>query len=139
MSEALFPSLQFLRTYTFWKELVCLIFKSLLTLLIFVNYEGPYFAEGFLLNLRPCFDIAFAQLGVIQKTNNNFVEIVAVAECYLYKNHVKISKKQPFRICLPVKLADGRRSVKMEKNYSHLIYNIFRLGFEYKLRVNFPV
>ena len=107
-------------------------------MLIFVNYEGPYFAEGFLLNLRPCFDIAFAQLGVIPRTNN-FVEIVVVAECYLYRKHVKISKKQPFRICLPVKLADARRSVKKEKNYSHLIYNIFRLGLKYKLRVNFPV
>ena len=65
----------------FWKELVCLIFKSLLTFLTFVNYEGPYFAEGFLLNLRPCFDIAFA-LGVTPRIKNKFVEVVAVGECY---------------------------------------------------------
>ena len=77
----------------FWKELVCLIFKSLLTFLTFVNYEGPYFAEGFLLNLRPCFDIAFAQLGVIPRTKYKFVEILAVEECYLITNHVKNIKE----------------------------------------------
>ena len=58
-----------------------------------MNYEGPYFAEGFLLNLRPCFDIAFAQLRVIPRTKNKFVEIVAVVECYLIKNHVKNIKE----------------------------------------------
>ena len=77
----------------FWKELVCLIFKSLLTFLTFVNYEGPYFAEGFLLNLRPCFDIAFAQLGVIPRRKSKFVEILAVEECYLIINHVKNIKE----------------------------------------------
>ena len=93
MSEVLFLSLKFLRTYIFWKELVCLIFKSLLTFLTFVNYEGPYFTEEFLLSLRPCFDIAFAQLGVIPRTKNKFVEIVAVAEFYLITNHVKNIKE----------------------------------------------
>ena len=58
---------------TFWKELVCLIFKSLLPSLTSVNYEGAYLAEGFLHNLCPCFDIAFAQLGVIPKIRNKFV------------------------------------------------------------------
>ena len=77
----------------FWKELVCLIFKSLLTFLTFVNYEGPYFAEGFLLNLRPCFAITFAQLGFIPRTENKFVEIAAVADCYLITNHVKNMKE----------------------------------------------
>ena len=73
-----------------------------------MNYEGPYFAEGLLLKLYPCFDIAFAQLGVIPRTRNKFVEIVAVADCYLTSNHVKNkeSKKQSFRICLPVTLAE---------------------------------
>ena len=42
-----------------------------------LNYEGLYFAEGFLHN-RPCFDIAFAQSGVIPRTRNRFDEIVAV-------------------------------------------------------------
>ena len=98
----------------------------LLTFFTFMNCEGRYFSGGFLLKLRPCFDIAFAQLGVIPSTKNTFVEIVAVAECYVIINHV-ISKKQRFRICLPVKLADGRMSVKKEKNYSHLVYNIFSL------------
>ena len=67
--------------YIFSKELVCLIFKSLLDFLTFVKYEGPYFAEGFLLNLCPSFDLAFAQLGVIPRTRNKFVAIVAAAEC----------------------------------------------------------
>ena len=58
-----------------------------------MNYEGSSFAGGFLLNLRPCFDIAFAQLGVIPSTRNKFVEIVAVAECYLITNHVKNIKE----------------------------------------------
>ena len=58
-----------------------------------MNYEGPYFAEGFLLNLRLCFDVAFAQLGVIAITKNKFVEIVAVAQCYLITNHVKNIKE----------------------------------------------
>ena len=73
-----------------------------------MNYEGPYFAEGLLLKLYPCFDIAFAQLGVIPRTRNKFVEIVAVTESYLITNHVKNkeSKKQSFRICLPVTLAE---------------------------------
>ena len=72
-----------------------------------MNYEGPYFAEGFLLKLYPCFDIALAELGVIPRTRNKFVEIVAVAESYLIINNVKNkeSKKQSFQICLAVKLA----------------------------------
>ena len=72
-----------------------------------MNYEGPYFAEGFLLKLYPYFDIALAELGVIPRTRNKFVEIVAVAECYLIINNVnnKESKKQSFQICLAVKLA----------------------------------
>ena len=49
-----FPSL---RTLNFWKDLACLIFKSLLLpFLTFVNYEGPSLSEGFLRNLCPCFD-----------------------------------------------------------------------------------
>ena len=54
-----------------------------------MNYKGPYFAEGFLYNLCPCFHIVFAQLGVIPRTRNKFVEIVAVAERYLIITHVK--------------------------------------------------
>ena len=82
-----------------------------------MNYEGPYFAERSLHNLCPCFDIVFAQLGVIPRTRNKLIEIVAAAECYLITNHVKNkeSRKQLFRICLPVKLAVGIMSVKKEK------------------------
>ena len=54
-----------------------------------MNYEGFYFAEGFPQNFRPCFDIAFAQLGNIQRTKSKFVEIVVVAECCLIINYVK--------------------------------------------------
>ena len=78
-------------------------------------------------NLCPCFDIAFVQLGVISRTRNKFVEIVAAGECYLITNVVKNkeSKKPPFRICLQVKqLADGRMSMKKEKYSSYLTYNI---------------
>ena len=82
-----------MRTYIFWKELLYLIFKSLLTFFTFVNYESSYFAEGFLSNLCPCFDIPFAQLGVIPRTRNKFVEIVAVTECYLITNDVKNIKE----------------------------------------------
>ena len=54
-----------------------------------MNYEGPCLAEGFLHNLYPYFDIAFAQLGVMPRRMNKYVEIVAVAECHLITNHVK--------------------------------------------------
>ena len=84
MSKVLFP--KFLRTDIFWKELVCLFYKSLLPFIIFVNCEGLYLAEGFIHNLCPCFDIVFAQLGVIKRTRNKFVETVAVSERYLIIN-----------------------------------------------------
>ena len=45
--------------------------------------------EGFLHNLCLCFDIVFAQLGVIAKTSNNFAEITTAAECYLIITHEK--------------------------------------------------
>ena len=81
-----------------------------------MNYEGPYFVKGSLHKLCPCFDIVFAQTGVIPRTRNRFIEIVAVAKCYLIMTHAKNteSKKQPFRICLPVKLADERMTIKKE-------------------------
>ena len=51
-----------------------------------MNCEGPYLEEGFLHNLCPCFDIVFAQLGVITRTRNKFVEILATPERYLVIN-----------------------------------------------------
>ena len=76
------------------------------------------------------FDIAFAQLRVIPRTRNKFVEVVAVAKHDFIIAHVKNkeSKKHPFRICLPVKLADGKTSIKKGKIFSYLIYNIVSLG-----------
>ena len=63
-----------------------------------------FLTEGLLHKLCPCFDIVFGQLGVIPRTRNKFVEIVAVAGGYLIITHVKNkeSKKQPFWMCLPV-------------------------------------
>ena len=62
------------------------------------------------------FDIVFAQLGVIPRTRNKFIEIVAVAERHFIIGHLKKkeSKKQPIRF--PAKLPDGRMSVKKGKN-----------------------
>ena len=76
------------------------------------------------------FDIAFAQLRVIPRTRNKFVEVVAVAKRDFIIAHVKNkeSKKHPFRICLPIKLADERTSIKKGKIFSYLIYNIVSLG-----------
>ena len=76
------------------------------------------------------FDIAFAQLRVIPRTRNKFVEVVAVAKRDFIITHVKNkeSKKHPFRICLPVKLADEKTSIKKGKIFSYLIYNIVSLG-----------
>ena len=82
-------------------------------------FKDIYFLErtSFEIKLCPCFDIAFAQLGLIPRTKNKFVEIVAIGDCYLIAIHVKNkkSKKQPFRICLLVTLVDGRMSMKKEK------------------------
>ena len=75
------------------------------------------------------FDIAFARLGIIPKTRNKFVERVALAERYLIITHVKYkeSEKQPMRVYLPVKLADGRISIRKEETSSYLVYNIASL------------
>ena len=83
----------------------------------FLNSEGPYLTERILYNLCGCFDFVFAQLGVIPRTRKKFVERVVVAERYFIISNVKNkeSEKQPFRICLPVKLAEGRISIKMKK------------------------
>ena len=111
--RVLFLSLMFLRIDALWKELVC-FFKLLLLFLILVNYEGPYLVERFHHNLRPCLDIAFAELEVITRTRNKFVGRVAVAECFLIVSYVKNkeSNKQPFRIYLTAKSADRRTPVK---------------------------
>ena len=52
----------------------------------FVKCEGPYLSEGFLHKLCPCFDVVFAQLGVITRIRKNFVEMVATSERYLITN-----------------------------------------------------
>ena len=62
------------------------------------------------------------------RTRNKFVEIVAVAECYLIRKHVKKKESKKQRMCVSVKLADGKMSMKKENNSSYIIYNIFNLG-----------
>ena len=62
------------------------------------------------------------------RTRNKFAEIVAVAECYLIRKHVKKKESKKQRICVSVKLADGKMSMKKENNSSYIIYNIFNLG-----------
>ena len=66
------------------------------------------------------FDIVFAQVGVIPTIRKRYLVIAHV------KNEE--SKKRPFWINLPVKLADRKMSVKKEKNCPCLNYNIVSLG-----------
>ena len=115
----LFPSL-YLFSSTFFKDLlerIGLPVLSLLSFLPFAKCEGPYLAEGFLHNFCPCFNIVSAPLGLITRTSNKIVEIVVTSECYLIINPLKNkkSKNYHFRIHLPVKLADGKMSMKKEK------------------------
>ena len=78
---------------------------------LFVSFINRYclsqlskvLTERPLRNICPCFDIVFAQLGVIPRARNKFVEKVAAAERYLIITHVKKkSKKKSFRMYLPV-------------------------------------
>ena len=82
-----------------------------------MNSKSPYLADRILYNLCGCLDIMFAQLGVIPRTRNKFVERLVFTDCYFIISHVKNkeSKKQPFQICFPVKLAEGRISIKKKK------------------------
>ena len=89
-----------------------------------MNCKGPFLVEGFLYNLSPFFDNAFAQLGVITRTRNKFAEIAAVSECYLIVNSRKRNKNIPLRIYFPVKPADGRMSMQKEKISSYLIFKL---------------
>ena len=59
-----------------------------------MNCEDPYLAEGFLHNLCLCFDIVVAQLKVITRIRNEFVETVAVAERDLMRNSYKKSSNK---------------------------------------------
>ena len=86
----------FLRTETFWKEIACLILKSLLpTPLNFRELRRSLTYRG----------ISSQPLSKIMSQRNS-------------------------RLYMPltVKLADGRVSMKKEKKYSYLIYNIVSLG-----------
>ena len=50
-----------------------------------MNCKGPF--REISSQICPCFDIVFAQLGVIPGTRNKFVEMVAAAVSYLSITH----------------------------------------------------
>ena len=99
--------------------------KVQLPFLSYMNCKGPYLVKGFLYNFYPFFDSAFTQLGVITKTSNKFVEIVAFTERYLILTHVKNKelKKKPLRITFH-EISYWKNFNKKENITSHLIYNI---------------
>ena len=113
-----------------------LVFKAsycleiLLPFLTFVNWKVPY--RGVSSQPFPCFDIVFAQWGIIPKTRNKFAEVAAVAERHLTIIHVKNkeSKKQPFRICLAVIICLRWFTYinKKKEISSYLVYSIVGLG-----------
>ena len=59
-----------------------------------------------------------------------FFKKISVAKSYLIITdvHSKESKKQVFRLYLPVKLAYGRLLIIKVKNFTYLMYNIVSLG-----------
>ena len=91
-----------------------------------MNCEGLYLAEGFLHSICPCFDIVFAQLGVITKARNKFVKIVAASERYWIINSVIKEAAVPN---LPSRrISWWKMSIKKEKLSSYLSYNIVSLS-----------
>ena len=75
-----------------------------------MNCEDSYLAEGFFHSLCPCFDIEFAQLGVITRIKNKCVEIVATSDRDLTINsRIKEAAVPNWRYYLPVKLAMEER------------------------------
>ena len=91
-----------------------------------MNCEGPYLGEGFLHKLCPCFNIVFAQLGVITRTRNKFVEIVVASEWYLIINSG--IKEAAVRTMTSRKISWWKNIHKKGKNYSYLTYNIVSLS-----------
>ena len=75
--KVIFQASKFLRTDDFCKKLVCLIFKSLLLFLTYVNFESPYTVEGFRCSFSFIFQYCVCSFrsydGVITKTRNDFV------------------------------------------------------------------
>ena len=82
----------------------------------------------FFLLYRSCFDIAFAQLGVISRTKNRFVEIVAVAECYLITNHVKNIKEAAVPNMPSCKISWWKNVNEKEKKLFALNLQHFQFG-----------
>ena len=78
-------------------------------------------------SFTPFAHVLILRLRQITRINNGIVKTVAAQECYLiiifFKKN-RESKKQLFRIYLPVKLTNRKISMKKEKISSYLIYNI---------------
>ena len=90
-----------------------------------MNCEGPYLEEGFLHNLCPCFDIVFAQLGVITRTRNKFVEILATPERYLVINSRIKEAAVPN---MPSRKISWWKNVNKKGKIFYLIYSIVSLS-----------
>ena len=115
---------QQLRTVMLWG-----FFLLYLSLLKVILKTEKVLTKGLVHNNGPCFDVMFAQLGVIPIIRNKFVEVVAVAEGYLIITHLKKnkeSKKQLFRICLPVIIY-----LSWRKNINKKGRNFFVLSLQY--------
>ena len=83
--------------------------------------------EGFLHSRCPCFDIVFAQLGVIPRTRNNFVEVTAAVEYYFIITHVK--KKRIKEVAVPnVIICCWKTINKKERNF--FVPNLQHFHFE---------
>ena len=67
-------------------------FLLYLSLLKVILKTEKVLTKGLLHNNGSCFDVMFAQLGVIPIIRNKFVELVAVAEGYLIITHLKKKK-----------------------------------------------
>ena len=119
-----------LSSENFWKELISMFCKSLLAFLTFEYCEGPYLAERFLYHLCPCCDIVLAPFGVITRTNNKIVEIVAASECYLIINPFKKYGIKEAAVPNITSCKTGWRKLlnKKKKIPSYPIYNVISIS-----------
>ena len=103
LSKVLFPSLWFVRKFTFWKELVSLFYKSPPPFLTFVNCKGPYRGAS-----SQHWSILWHCVCAIRSHPKNKEIVCWNSSCcrgLLNYNSLKKNKesiKQPFQICLSV-------------------------------------
>ena len=84
----------------------------------------------------PCLDIAFAQLGVIKRTKNKFVEIVAAAECYLIANNIKNIKEAAIPNIPSCKISWWKNVSEKGKKLLALNLKHFQFGQDFQLLKN---